>query len=118
MKKLFTISLLSLVLLPIIWNGVSFFHYVIEHTHTFCESDINHEHTHANDCLNVYHISQNQDHDPLLSKIEFFELKQYITAFPFFDKQFSFSNITSTNSEYFLLYNRILSEDIFRPPIS
>jgi hypothetical protein len=117
MRQLCTILLTSLVLLPILWNGASFFHYVVEHTHAFCESDIDHEHPLVDDCLTICHVIQDQDHNQLLSKVEFFELKQYITSSFTLNKQLFSDRLVSTNAGSALFQGRIYSDDIFHPPI-
>jgi hypothetical protein len=118
MRKISTILLLSFMVIPLFWNGASFIHYLVEHTHTFCASEQDHQHDSTEDCQTICHVSPQHDQGQIPHKIEFYELKQYVTASPSIEKQFSFSKSHSTNSEYALLHNRILSEDIFRPPIS
>ena len=118
MRKNYTIILFSLLLIPLIWNGVSFIHFLVEHTHTFCASEQDHQHTSTDICHTICHVSPQHDQGQIPHNIEFYELKQCITALPFFDKQFSSFNSININPEYSLLYNRIISEDIFRPPIS
>lgn len=118
MGKTLTILLLSLMLIPLCWNGMSFMHYLVEHTHTLCANEKDHQHPSAEDCHTICHIAPQQDQGPVPNKVEFYELKQYVTVFSCFDKQYSFSNAISTYSAYSLLYGRILLEDIFRPPIS
>ncbi|MFK8008032.1 MAG: hypothetical protein AB8H03_16865 [Saprospiraceae bacterium] len=118
MKKLFIISLLSLMLIPLLWNGISFLHYVMEHTHTFCASEENHEHQLAGDCHTICQITPTHDKSQLPNKIEFYKLKQYVTAYTCLPIQSTFSNQLSTSTAFSFLYGRIISEDIFRPPIS
>jgi len=118
MKKISTILLLSLLLIPLFWNGMSFIHYLVEHTHTFCTSEQDHQHTLTEECPTICHITPQHEQDQIPHNIEFHELKQCITTCASFNAQFAFSYQISTNSDYTLLYGRILSEDIFRPPIS
>ena len=110
--------LFSLMLIPLLWNGMNFIHYLVEHTHTFCASEEDHQHTSSNDCQTICHITPSHDQGQLPTKIEFYELKQYITADSYLDIQDLFSNQLSTNTAFSFLYGRTISEDIFRPPIS
>ncbi|MFT4761963.1 MAG: hypothetical protein ACI9XO_001044 [Paraglaciecola sp.] len=118
MKKLPAILLLTLVLLPVIWNGVSFFHFIVEHTHTFCGNDADHEHSSTHDCLNIYHLTEYQDHEQILVKTEFFELKQYITNYPTLNIPILLSTSSAVKFESSFLYGKILTDGIFRPPIA
>ena len=115
------ILLLNLLLLPLIWNGVNFIHYLVEHTHTFCESEQNHQHTSAEDCHTICHISPQPYQGQIpVEKIEFYELKQYITTFPLFlSNQFSYCLLLFLPiliMHFFLVESS--QNDIFRPPIS
>ena len=74
-------------------------------------------HTSANDCLIVYHMTENQDHDQFLSKIEFYELKQYISTLSSLNIEPPFSSLAASKAESSFLYSRIISDGIFRPPI-
>jgi len=118
MKNTFTILLLSLLLIPLVWNGMSFIHYLVEHTHTFCASEQAHEHTSTEDCHTICHITPQHEQSQIPHNIEFHELKQCISTSTSFNNQFAFSYQFSTSSDYTLLYGRIISEDILRPPIS
>ncbi len=109
--------LLSLVLLPIIWNGLGFLHYVVEHTHIFCITDADHEHKSPHECSDIYHVNQSQDHDHLPTNIEFYELKQYITTLSSLNIQPFSAALTATNAGASLNHGRIFSDDIFHPPI-
>ena len=106
------------MLIPLIWNGVSFMHYLVEHTHTFCESEQNHHHSSTEDCQTICHIAPQHDHGQVPHNIEFYELKQCISPFSYFDTQLLLPNRTSICPDYSLLYKKIISKDIFRPPIS
>ena len=110
--------MLSLILIPLCWNGMSFIHYLVEHTHTFCASEDDHQHSSTEDCTNVYHVAPHHEQNQIPHKVEFYELKQYISSFSSFDTQLLLPNRTSICPDYSLLYEKILSEDIFRPPIS
>ena len=117
MRKLSSILLLVLMFLPVIWNGLSLLHFVVEHTHTFCESDADHEHTSLHDCMSFCHITKSQENNQFLSKIEFSELKPCINPLSsFIIQSFSFSLVTTMNESPFLL-GRNYSNDIFHPPI-
>jgi len=119
MKKFSSILLLSLMLIPFFWNAKSLIHYLVEHTHTFCASEQDHQHSPTDDCHTICLITTAQhDQAPIPTKTEFHELKQCITAFSSFNTHFLLTNHLSTNANYALLYGRIISEDIFRPPIS
>lgn len=119
MRKLSTILLLSFMLIPLFWNGISLMHYLVEHTHSFCAGEQDHQHASTEDCETICHISplHNQTQSPHKS-IEFYELKQCITEFHFLNNQVLVINSKSTTPDYLLLYGRLLSDDIFRPPIA
>lgn len=106
------------MLIPFFWNGASFIHYLVEHTHTFCASEQDHQHSSVEDCHTICHISPQHEDGQIPHKVEFHELKKCVSEAPFANNQFSFPNAISANSDYAILYGRILSEDIFRPPIS
>ena len=112
------ILLLSLVLLPIIWNGMSFLHYAMEHTHVFCLAEEDHEHTAAHDCSDIYHNIENQNQEHLPVSIDFQEIKQYLTPHSSM-KTLVFSTSSSTSQVSFSIYHdRLFPDDIFHPPIS
>jgi len=117
MKKPHVILLLILVLLPIIWNGVSFFHYLSEHTHTFCESEIDHHHSTVDDCESIYDISKGEDQNHLLTKVEFYEIKQFITPRSIISITSHLSTASALIFECSIQLERLFSEDIFHPPI-
>lgn len=117
MNKLPIILLLSLTLLPIIWNGVGLFHYIVEHTHTFCLDETDHDHATADDCLNICHINQSQHQHQVLVQNEYQELKLYLTPKLFFNP-LSASPITLTNFSEPSFCDNPLPEDIFHPPIA
>ena len=118
MKQTILISLLILLLSPIIWNGVTFFHYLVEHTHTFCQKDTTHNHSDTNECLSIFQLTENQHHKQLPSpkEIEFKEIKQFLTSNLYFTPitEFSFREIPFIDIG---LPDHIFSEDIFHPPI-
>ncbi len=118
MKKTSTILLLSLMLFPLFWNSISFVHHLVEHTHTFCASEQDHQHTSTEDCQTICHISPQHDQGQVPHKIEFYELKQCLSSFSPFNTQLLLSNRISISPDYSLLYEKIISEDIYRPPIS
>jgi len=95
------------------------FHYVVEHTHTFCEEDINHAHSNPDNCLSIFQLSESHSQNQLPSptKSEFKELKQYLTpnldftsirVLPF--QQMNFVDIA--------LSDNLFIKAIFHPPIS
>jgi len=112
------ILLFSLLLLPTIWNGVTLIHYAIEHTHTFCNSDSEHLHSSPAHCLSIFQLaeSQNQSQLPSTTKIEFQELKQYLTP----NLEFKQRLFLSFPQNHFIsppLLDKGFSKDIFHPPI-
>lgn len=120
MNKLITILLLSVVSLPIMWNGLGFIHYLTEHTHTFC-SDNKDDHQHSSDdCLTICHLFQHQDqnHNQISNKVEFYELKNYIKTDLSMDIQFVYSNHNITNNNLSHHFGRSHLNDVFHPPIS
>ena len=118
MKQTSVILLLALLLLPIIWNGVSLFHHIIEHTHTFCQTESGHVHSNPDNCLSIFQLAESHNQNQLSSptKSEFKELKQYLT-----------SNLYSTlirvlpfqqmNFEDIALLDNLFIKDVFHPPI-
>lgn len=103
--------------MPIIWNGITLFHFVVEHTHTFCEEDLAHEHADTDDCLSIFQLSINQDQDqvPSPTKIEFKELKQYLTSN--LDLQIEVLPSQQINFVDIALPDNLFTKDFFHPPI-
>ena len=77
MKQTLIISIVLLLLLPILRNGLAFFHYIVEHTHLLCLSDL--EHTHPDNCLTltIFQSPPNQNQLPSPTKLEIQEIKLY-----------------------------------------
>jgi len=113
-----TLMLFSLLLIPLIWNGMNAVHYLVEHTHTFCASEQSHEHTSAEDCLTICHIAPQHERSQVPVKAEFYELKQCISASSSFNRPLALSKLLPSKADYLLLRGRVLSEGIFRPPIA
>ena len=117
MKQALVISIISLLLLPIFWNGLALFHYVVEHTDLFCHSEL--EHSHPNNCLTltIFQSSQSQNQLPSPTKIEIQELKLYCLTpclnlcpiDPLSSKQVNFPN--------FFPPDDLFSKEVFHPPI-
>ena len=115
MKQLKILLLLSLVLLPVIWNGISVFHHLVEHTHTFCQDPSDHTHTTAEDCLTICKITPNHQHQ-IPTHNDYQELKQYLTPnLPYNTHSNSIS--LQMNFEEPHLSGYYFSDDIFHPPI-
>lgn len=119
MKNTSVILLLVLLLLPIIWNAVSLFHYVVEHTHTFCETELEHAHTTPTDCLTIFQYSENHSQNQLPSptKSEFKELNQYISP----DLQLISTTFLISQQINFVdiaLPDNFFIKDVFHPPIA
>jgi len=118
-KQTSIILLLTLILTPIFWNGISLIHYVVEHTHTFCETESAHSHPNPDDCLALFQLaeSQSQSQLPASTKIEFQDLKQYLTSNlelkPII--RLSVQQINFANS---FLPDDIFPKDVFHPPVS
>jgi len=109
------ILLFSLLLLPTIWNGVSLIHYAIEHTHTFCSSDEDHTHSNPTDCTSICQLTESQSQLPSSTKIDFQELKQFLTP----NLEFKQKLFLSFQQNYFItpsLLDNAFSKDIFHPP--
>lgn len=117
MKSFSLIVLLSVILAPIFWSGLTVVHYLVEHTHVFCLADADHVHKSSHECLDIYHISQDQDKNHLLTKIEWYESKQYITTSSSLDIRSFADPHDATYSRAFLNHGRLFSDDIFYPPI-
>jgi len=117
-KQTSVILLLTLLLFPIIWNGISLLHYAVEHSHTFCPTETEHSHPNPDDCLSIFQLTENQSQSqlPSTTKIEFQDLKQYLSPnlelSPMLYLSYQTANfIDSTLPEY------LFSKDVFLPPI-
>ena len=118
MKNTYIILLLTLLLLPIVWNGVSLFHYVVAHTHTFCDTELEHTHTNPNECLTIFQLTENhhQNQLPTPAKSEFKELKQYLSQ----DLQITSTTLIIYQQINFVdiaLPDNFFIKDIFHPPV-
>ncbi|MFK7980626.1 MAG: hypothetical protein AB8G86_11635 [Saprospiraceae bacterium] len=118
MKKLATILLLNLMLLPVIWNGIGLVHYVVAHTHTFCTNDSTDNHTHdeIEACLSICQLTDIQPHQQLPVTNDYFELKICITKNSFLNT-FALSLTNQVNFTDSYLLEKSFSDDIFHPPI-
>lgn len=118
MKQFPVVILLTLILLPIIWNGVSLFHFVIEHTHTFCQTESEHAHSTSENCLSIFQLAEkhNQNQLPSPLKNEFKELKQYLSPL-LLTSSLVLTNIQQRDFEDIPLPVRLIPKDIFQPPI-
>lgn len=118
MRQTPTILLLTLILLPIFWNGISLVHYAIEHTHTFCQSEDEHAHSNPNDCLSIFQLSEYDNHNqlPASKNSEFQELKQYITP-NLVLKPISKLTFQQTNFVNFSYIDDLFYREVFLPPI-
>lgn len=119
MKKTSIILLLTLLLLPIIWNGATLFHYVVEHTHTFCQADSEHAHSNPDDCSTIFQLVEkhNQNQLPAPTKSEFKELKQYISPYLYLISTTSLS-LQQINFVDIALPENLFTKDFFQPPIT
>jgi len=117
-KQTSVILLLTLLLFPIVWNGISLFHYAVEHTHTFCQTDSEHSHPNPDNCLSIFELteSQSQSELPISTKSEFQELQQYFTPnldlYPM--QLLSFQQVNFVTSSHL---EKGFSKDVFLPPI-
>lgn len=119
MRKITAIIILSLMLLPPIWNGASFIHFLVEHTHAFCSSDVEHEHSSTDDCHTICHIALETEKGTFPnSKVEFYELKQFIPAFSDFYNTVSIADSHSANFSFSHLDGRTFIDELLRPPIA
>lgn len=118
MKQTSIILLLSLLVFPIIWNGISLFHYAVEHTHTFCETDTEHSHPDPDNCLSIFELSdkQNQSQLPSTNKVEFQDLQQYLTPNLALNPMHSLS-FQQINFIHSFLPDDGFSKDVFLPPV-
>ncbi|MEL6863525.1 MAG: hypothetical protein AAFP19_03855 [Bacteroidota bacterium] len=117
MRRLFIISLLSLVLLPIVWNGAGLLHHIVDHTHIFCLTDHEHEHQSSHECSSICHLNQDKPNDHVPATIEFYELKQYVTDYAPIGIQPVSIAFVAIDEDLFLNQGRLFSNDIFHPPI-
>ena len=86
MKNLAILLCLSLMLLPVIWNGIGLWHYVMEHTHTFCAVDsVEHSHQTSEDCVSICQLINTTSNQQLPITNDYYELKTCITSTPFFN---------------------------------
>lgn len=115
MRQASVILLFSLLLLPTIWNGVSLFHFAVEHTHTFCSTDEDHSHSNPTHCASIFQLTDSQSQLPSTTKIDFQELKQFLTP----NLEFRQRLFLSFPQNYFItpsLLDNGFSKDIFHPP--
>lgn len=117
-KQTLVILLLSLLLFPIIWNGVSLIHYAVEHTHTFCQTEAEHSHPNPDNCLSVFELSDNQNKSqlPTNTKSDFQEIQQYLSPNLAFNSTLllSLQQINFVNPS---LPDNFFLKDVFLPPI-
>ena len=108
--------MVTMTLSPILWNGVGFLHYLVEHTHTFCADDSHGDHAPSEDCHSIYHIGVNHDHQQVPTEIEFHELKQLIA----FETAIFIKSIASTSTSPSIYSSPHLGRshaiDVFQPP--
>lgn len=118
MRKLAIILCLNLMMLPVIWNGIGLLHYVMEHTHTFCEADLA-EHTHQipDDCISICQLTVSQSNQQLPTTNDYYELKICLVQIPFFKRLLHNPSNKENFIESYLLESHF-SDDIFNPPIS
>ncbi len=117
MKKFaIIILLLSVVLTPIIRNGIGFLHYLSAHTHTFCNNDVDHEHPSADACLAMCHIDQQQGQQQLPTKVKFYELKQFVTPILSLNIQSFIPSYSAMDIGFLLHFGRIYANEVFHPP--
>ncbi len=118
MKQLSVILLLTLLLVPICWNGYSLLHYVLQHTHTFCQSTAEHSHPTPEDCLSVFQLvdSQNQSQLPSTNNIEFQEIKQYLTL-DFLSTTLINQRLQQFNFAGTSFLNYLFHKEVFHPPL-
>lgn len=117
-KQTSVILLLTLILIPIFWNGISLVHFVVEHTHTFCETESEHSHPNPENCLAIFQLTENQSESQLPSntKIDFQELKQYLT--PSLElKSIEYLSFKQINSDTSFLPDDSFPKDVFHPPL-
>lgn len=118
MKRLASILLLSLTLIPVIWNGINMIHYVVEHTHVFCTNYDDHTHQTVEECSSfcVFEDYQHQYHFSIQNDYQ--ELKIYLTLHHL---SFNFKTPLSLYQSIFLespAWEHSFIRDIFRPPLS
>ena len=117
MKRIVTIILVNLMLLPVIWNGLGLLHYVVAHTHTFCTTDsAEHAHQTPADCISLCQLTNNQPHQQLPITNDYYELKTCLTSTLFFNTLLLSSTNQSNFVDPFLLETHFLT-NIFHPPI-
>lgn len=117
MKQALIISIISLLLLPIFQNGLALFHYVVEHTHLFCPSDL--EHTHPDNCLTltIFQSSQNQNQLPAPTKTEIQEIKLYCLTDCLNLRSIDSLSLKQVNFTNSFPPDNLFYKDIFHPPI-
>ena len=117
MKKLTTILLIKLMLLPVVWNGIGLWHYVVEHTHIFCVNDLAaHTHPTPADCLSLCQLTDNHPNQQLPITNDYQELKTCITPNLLFNTIY-LSSFKQTNFTEPFSLDHLFSNDIFQPPI-
>lgn len=64
------------MLLPVIWTGIGLWHFVAEHTHTFCTNDTaTHIHQNMDDCVSICQLTNNPLQQYFSSSFDYQELK-------------------------------------------
>ena len=118
MKLTSVIFLLILLQLPVIWNGISFIHYVIEHTHTLCSTTTEHAHPDPENCLSVFQLAESQRSNqfPPATTIEFQELKQYLPL-PLYSSSIESQSVQQINFVDIFFLEYLFTRAIFHPPI-
>lgn len=116
MKRLFSILLLSLTLLPIAWNGINLLHYMVEHTHAFCVNQDEHTHQTMEECSTLCTLDNSQTEQQFSIQNDYQDLKTYLTP------DLSFNFITSLSVQQVTFPKPAVRDDssirnIFRPPL-
>lgn len=99
------------------WNGVTLFHFVVEHTHTFCEDETTHTHTSTEECLTIFQLSQSHDQMPAQTNNEFQKLKQFIAPTLLVATAVQ-PNLQQSNFINLHLKEELFLKAIFQPPIA
>lgn len=115
-RRTLPILLLYLMLIPVIWNGASMVHYLVEHTHALCNTTDEHIHVASENCLTICVVDNHQSEGQILTVTDYKELNIYLLV----PQILTIVSVGGNQPQQFLsptLLNHLYSNDIFHPPI-
>ncbi|MFK7934801.1 MAG: hypothetical protein AB8G22_14935 [Saprospiraceae bacterium] len=110
------ILLFCLALLPVLWNGTSLVHFLVEHTHALCANEDDHSHPTAKECATICAFDAPSSEQPTATQHDYQELKIYLTLSEYLPTQIVISNRQPSFPKV-NLWENLFCPDIFHPPI-